>query len=144
MQVPLTKAIVVASVAWPLLLGAAVVAQVHDRSAAWTTVVYAACARVCHQLPGRSFHTAGVQWPVCARCSGLYLAAGVGALAAFLRRRPTPWSAISIVALAAVPTAVTLGLEWTALAPMTNLLRFAAALPLGAAIAFAMVDAVKQ
>jgi hypothetical protein len=38
---------------------------------------------------------------------------------------------------------VTLALEWTALAPMTNLMRFLAALPLGAAITFVLVDTVR-
>ena len=37
---------------------------------------------VCHQLPDRSFHPAGVQMPVCARCAGLYFGAGLGVLAA--------------------------------------------------------------
>ena len=42
---------------------------------------------VCHQLPDRSFHPAGVQMPVCARCAGLYFGAGLGVLAAAAFRR---------------------------------------------------------
>ena len=37
---------------------------------------------VCHQRPDRSFHPGGVKMPVCARCAGLYLGAGLGVLAA--------------------------------------------------------------
>ena len=48
-----------------------------------------------------------------------------------------------LVALAAVPTALTLGLEWTALASINNAWRFAAALPLGAAIGYVLVDVSK-
>ncbi|MBU6997442.1 MAG: DUF2085 domain-containing protein [Theionarchaea archaeon] len=33
---------------------------------------------VCHQLPQRSFHIAGHQLPVCARCTGIYLGALIG------------------------------------------------------------------
>lgn len=37
---------------------------------------------ICHQLPERSFHLGGAQLPLCARCSGTFLAAllGLGAL----------------------------------------------------------------
>jgi len=33
---------------------------------------------VCHQLPDRSFHVAGEQLPLCARCSGTFMGAIVG------------------------------------------------------------------
>jgi len=33
---------------------------------------------VCHQLPARSFHVAGEQLPLCARCSGTFMGAVVG------------------------------------------------------------------
>ena len=43
--------------------------------------VYAAGSLVCHQRPERSFHLAGAQLPVCARCLGLYVGGFVGAIA---------------------------------------------------------------
>jgi hypothetical protein len=43
------------------------------------------------------------------------------------------------LAIAAVPTVLTLGLEWLDLARVTNIDRALAALPLGAAIAFVIV-----
>ena len=46
-----------------------------------------AAGRVCHQRPERSFHVAGVQLPVCARCTGLYVSGAAGALAALARLR---------------------------------------------------------
>jgi uncharacterized membrane protein len=85
-----------------------------------------------------------VKWPVCARCSGLYLAAPLGALVALagghgLRRQRD----LRILALAAVPTAVSFVLEHGGLAPMTSTLRFIAALPLGAAVAWVVVRAAR-
>jgi len=110
----------------------------------WVVALYTACSFVCHQIPERSFHTAGVQWPVCARCAGLYLSAPFGALASFwaLGRHaigPEGLRATRIVAIAAVPTAITLALEWGGLAAPSNMVRALAALPLGGAIAFVMV-----
>jgi uncharacterized membrane protein len=134
------SALVLASVLWPLTLGAAVAVRARGAEPIWTDVIYVAASRVCHQRPERSFHTAGVQWPVCGRCAGLYLAAPIGALAAWLARRRAPWMRAPFwLAIAALPTVVTLGLEWLDLAHVTNLDRALAALPLGAAMAFVIV-----
>lgn len=35
---------------------------------------------VCHQLPSHSFHSGDLQFPICARCSGLYLGCFIGIL----------------------------------------------------------------
>jgi uncharacterized membrane protein len=143
----LVRAFVVAAIGWPIALGAVVWVQAAGDRPLWAVAIYAACSFVCHQIPERSFHTAGVQWPVCARCAGLYLSAPAGALFALwsLHGRPTVQaasSAIRLVAIAAVPTATTLALEWAGLAAPSNVVRAVAALPLGAAIAFVMVRAV--
>jgi len=135
-----SRVLIVASLLWPLVLGAAVIANVRSSNARWTAIVYLAGSTICHQRPERSFHTAGVKWPVCGRCSGLYAAAPIGALAAAgFRRRRREWPAIAFVAAAALPTAATIALEWLHLSPMSNLARALAALPLGAAIAFTLV-----
>jgi hypothetical protein len=75
---------------------------------------------------------------VCGRCSGLYLAAPFGALLALLPRR-LHLNPRALFAIASAPTALTLVLEWTHLAPMSNVSRALAALPLGAAIAWILV-----
>jgi uncharacterized membrane protein len=132
--------LVLAAVLWPLTLGAAVATRVRGAEPIWTDVIYVAASRVCHQRPERSFHTAGVQWPVCGRCAGLYLSAPIGAFAAwFARRRARGMRASTWLAIAALPTVATLGLEWLDLAHVTNTERAFAALPLGAAIAFVIV-----
>jgi uncharacterized membrane protein len=145
------KILVAASIAWPLVLAAAVWDRAATGGSVWTHVLYVAASRICHQRPERSFHTGGVKWPVCGRCSGLYLAAPVGALAAVsIRRRRRRVKAaaagrlirhdlVAILLLASLPTAVTLAAEWTGLLPVTTFVRALGALPLGAAIGFAIV-----
>ena len=143
----LTKALVAAAIAWPLVAGGAVwqrASHPEGRPGPWAAVVYLAGARICHQRPERSFATRDVPWPVCARCSGLYLAAPFGALALLARRRyvvggatapPDGW----LVAGAAIPTVLTLLWEWGGMGTPSNLTRFTTALPLGAAIMFVLL-----
>ena len=93
-------------------------------------------ALVCHQRPERSFHLAGAQLPVCARCTGLYLSAAVGILFAWARRRSSPvpfanWRACLL--WAALPTAATLLFEWWRPSGASGAVRAVAAVPLGAA-----------
>ena len=139
----LAQVLVGAAIAWPLI-GAAALWQRGTPEPAWTTVVYAAAGQVCHQRPERSFHTHGAAWPVCARCSGLYLAAPFAAIAAFRRRTQSSrrFDPLRLVILASVPTALTLAWEWGGLGTPSNVWRFITALPLGAAVAFVLVETV--
>jgi len=144
----MARALAIAAIVWPILLGAAVWQRVQGQVGVLSVIVYTAGSQICHQKAERSFHTAGVQWPVCGRCSGLYLSAPFGAIAAMvaLRRQRRPLSQTSSnqpagnsdvrwLMVASLPTVVTFTLEWFG-APMTTLARALAALPLGAAIAF--------
>jgi uncharacterized membrane protein len=136
-----------AAIAWPMVGGAAVWRRAESPAEpAWTTLVYTAASRICHQRPERSFHTHDVAWPVCARCTGLYLAAPFAALVAFSRRsrRASQLHPLRLVALAAIPTALTLFWEWGGLGTPSNLVRFVTALPLGAAIAFVLIATVSD
>ena len=149
----MVKLLIVLSFAWPVTLTAAATSRIAEAAPAFSGLVYLAASRVCHQMPYRSFRTAQVQWPVCARCSGLYLAAPIGAVAAMTslrrRRRPGPVlserqrvegpSLVPWIVAAAVPTALTLACEWLHLVPISNLARAIAALPLGAMVAYAVV-----
>lgn len=110
-------------------------------AAVLTASVYAAGSLVCHQDPSRSFHAAGARLPVCARCTGLYESAALGAvvwvvLGPWLRRRrssfgatSTPWR--SWLVLAAVPTLATVALEILELWHPASAVRAVAAVPLG-------------
>jgi Predicted membrane protein (DUF2085) len=147
----LVKLLVAASLIWPLILAAAVWDRAATGGSIWTQAIYLACSRICHQRPERSFYTTGVKWPVCGRCSGLYLFAPFGAVAAMVaprrRWRQSPTQSANTrtgddhvrwLILASLPTVATFVLEWSG-APMTSLVRALAALPLGAAIAFVIV-----
>jgi len=135
----MVKALVLGSILWPLLLASAAWARIEHSSSGWPSLVYLAASRVCHQRPERSFHTAGVKWPVCGRCSGLYLAAPAGALLGAVVLAHRRYSAVRLLVIAAIPTAITVALEWPHLAEVTNVQRFVTALPLGAAIAYVLV-----
>jgi hypothetical protein len=147
-MIRLRTLIILLTCAWPLLLTAAVAGRVADTGPIWTTAVYLAAQRVCHQQPTRSLTTAGVQWPVCGRCAGLYLAAPIGVWLVAGRRRggsvrgSAALAAIAPsvkLAVAAGPSLITWGLEWSGLATVTTATRLLAALPLGAAIGAILV-----
>lgn len=93
---------------------------------------------ICHQISERSFYMDGAQLPVCARCLGIYAGFAAGALAACL-----PAKAGSHLLLAAVPTLVTVILEWTGLWYPSNMTRAIAGLPLGIAVALVVIRAVE-
>ena len=80
-----------ATLAWLVLVVALPAALAREAGGRAVTLVSAGAyligGVVCHQRPERSFHPGGVQMPVCARCFGLYLGAGLGVLAAGVRRR---------------------------------------------------------
>jgi uncharacterized membrane protein len=114
-----------------------------------TALTYFGAGYICHQRPERSFQLGGHQLPVCARCTGLYLAAPFGLAGAWLmgRRRGADdrtyrWWRVVIVA-AAVPTAVSVGLEWIGGPGLSNnVSRALTALPLGATLAAVVGAAV--
>jgi hypothetical protein len=130
-----------AAVVWAILIVAAPWAGVAAGApsvARWTAAgTYLAGSVVCHQRSERSFHLHDMKWPVCARCSGLYLGGAAGVLLAWLsgrRRTAVPFGAWRGILIAtAAPTAVTLGLEWWNPAWSSGLVRALSAAPLGAA-----------
>jgi uncharacterized membrane protein len=125
-----------AAAAWVVLLVAAPLTSSSRHPPLAAVAVYDAGALICHQQADRSFAIRGVPLPVCGRCTGLYLAAACGALAAWLargRRPPEARTARLVLAVAALPMAVSIGLEWTGVAAGSNLSRFLSALPLGVA-----------
>ena len=134
----LPAALTVAALVWLALL---VLAPYVGREMA---VVYAFASGVCHQRPERSFHLAGVQLPVCARCLGLYASGALGAALAWPSTRGAqsaldPRQARLVFAAAAAPTIVTVGLEWLGLAYPSNAVRAMASLPLGGAAGWVFV-----
>jgi uncharacterized membrane protein len=140
----MARALAAATVGWLVLLGVAMAPPVRATAPGLSALVYLAAGRVCHQNPERSFHAGGVQWPVCARCAGLYLAAPIGALLALRRRGAlTRRGAVSVLSTFGAPTAITFAAEHLAGLPMTNGARFIAAWPLGAAAAWIIIVTVR-
>jgi uncharacterized membrane protein len=134
------------AVAWVAIVVAAPLALAHG-STLFPALVYEAAGLVCHQRPERSFHLAGIQLPVCARCFGLYASGAAGALAACLSGAavsagmPAGGRALTL-GLAALPTAATVALEWAGLLHPGGQVRALAALPLGAAAGWLFVRAL--
>jgi uncharacterized membrane protein len=97
------------------------------------TAIYAASSLVCHQRPERSLTSCNRQWPVCGRCSGLYLGAAAGVLlaAAGVGRRGSWRQWRMRMLLSAIPTAALWLGEIAGLGDPGTPLRLALALPLG-------------
>ena len=132
----------IAAVAWAIVIVAAPVVWHIERIAAPLSVLYAAASRICHQRPERSFFVAGAQMPVCARCSGLYLAGAVGALIGWTARRQPRSTALLV--LAALPTAITFALEFVGIMHFSNIVRAVAALPLGIVAGYVFVAILRE
>jgi uncharacterized membrane protein len=92
---------------------------------------YAAGSLVCHQRPERSFHMWGVQLPVCARCTGIYVGAACASFAPARRRVLRP---AILLAAAAVPALLSLVFEWTTGVTPSNVIRAATGFLIGAAV----------
>jgi uncharacterized membrane protein len=114
-------------------------------------ITYTVGSFVCHQLPERSFHLGGVQIPVCARCIGVYGGFAVMAWAFVAApRRPrsngprglTARSARWIFVVSALPTALTLAVEWSGIWRGSNVVRAIAGSTLGVGLAFVVMSAV--
>jgi uncharacterized membrane protein len=124
----------VLSIVWATLIVAAPALPVPLAGA-----LYLFGSAICHQIPERSFHVDGAQLPVCARCLGIYL----GAVLAFaVARRGTPERGRQVLVAGAIPTMVTVALEWMGLWSPANTVRAAAGVPIGAAVALVVTGAV--
>jgi hypothetical protein len=144
--------VALAAVGWAVMLATAAVARgASGGPRLLADVVYAVGDRVCHQRPERSFSTGGHAWPVCARCTGLYVGGAVGALAAFGRtrgrrrgtaRRPGAERFRRPLLVAAAPTACAWALEWVGGWPVSNAARWGAAVPLGLVIGWLIAQAL--
>jgi uncharacterized membrane protein len=145
-------AFVVTCVAWTAALVAAPYVVAHRAPSGFgfkaAVGVYLSAGLVCHQDPARSFHLFNVQLPVCARCAGLYFGAPLGAclaLSGWFRGRLLVIGrhAVAWLCLAAVPTALTVGLEWMGATAVQSGVRALTAVPLGVLIAIILCAAVR-
>jgi len=131
------------AVLWIAALAAAPIAASPRLSA----VTYAAGSLICHQRPERSFQYEGAQYPVCARCFGLYagavggvlLWAAVGGVGRTTSRRAArltePGVVRRLLIITALPTVVTVAASWLGWWDAGNIARAILAIPLGATMA---------
>jgi uncharacterized membrane protein len=137
---------------WAVLLGVAATVWVGLLVVAPYLPGYAGAALygtgslICHQIAERSFHVAGFQLPVCARCLGLYAGVWLGVIGRLwhggLPSLDSPRAARTFAALAAVPTAVTWTFEAIGIWTPSNVTRAVAGLPLGVVVGLVVAGTV--
>ena len=149
----LRNAFTAAAVVWAGLLVAVPFAASRPHASPPVSVlivaVYGAGSLVCHQLAERSYHLWTVQMPVCARCAGIYVGAVLGVVGARAFQAAAVRSADSLalhrvrfaLALAVLPSLLTLVYEWTTGVMPAHAIRFAAGVPIGAVVAWLVVAA---
>jgi uncharacterized membrane protein len=142
----LAPALALAALVWLALL---IVTPLAPPSLA--TLMYTAGAVICDQIPERSFHLAGFQIPVCARCLGIYAGAALAASVHLLASGASDssrWRILSaadarrVFLLGAIPTLVTKALEWAGVWQGTNVVRAIAGVALGVGGALVVMSAV--
>jgi uncharacterized membrane protein len=112
-------------------------------------IIYAAGGLICHQRPERSFFLDGHQFPVCARCTGLYLSAAVGIIGWLALKIARRWTSLPfdarlakrVVIISAIPTAISFMTGVLGMWDGSNLTRAILAIPFGASLG-AVVAAV--
>ena len=146
MQRALAAILTIGAIAWSaaLFLAPHALTGGSPRFASAAATLYQAAGLICHQRPERSFHLAGAQQPVCARCTGLYVSGAVALVAWLVSRRPRmPRRTRVIIAAAAIPTALSVALEFIGLLHSSNTLRAVSALPLGAAAGWIFIQSLR-
>ena len=139
---PLAAVLTAAAVAWVALIVAAPSAA-GGRLPLLGSVTYQIGSRICHQRPERSFHLAGTQMPVCARCFGLYAGGASGLVLAWAFRRWSTRTIRSSLFVAALPIALSVGLEWLRIFGTSNVFRWLTGVPLGLVAGFAIVNLLR-
>jgi uncharacterized membrane protein len=148
---------------WPAaMVSATRIAALPGRGAAaslLSAAVYISGSLLCHQRPERSFYLWSAQFPVCARCTGIYVGAALGALVGLVRLTPNHSDVVSgfsrtnfvasgfsrtarlVLFVASLPTAVTLAYEWITGVTPANAIRALSGVVLGAAAAIVVMRA---
>lgn len=148
MQRVVAVGLTVGAVAWTAAVILAPLAAAAGVASPLVALMYEAAGLVCHQRPARSFQLSGVALPVCARCVGLYASAAAGSVVAWAgavsSTRVVSRRARLLLAIAALPTAVTVLIEWLGLAHLSSVARALWALPLGAVAGWLFVRMLRE
>ena len=123
----------------------------HEVLTSFAVLAYTAGGIVCHQLPERSFFWGAWQYPVCARCTGLYASAVLGlagwAVARWRHRRAwrvAPRAALVVLAATALPTALSVVTAAAGWWDGGNVTRALLGVPLGATAGALLAAAVAK
>jgi uncharacterized membrane protein len=84
----------------------------------------------CHRLPERSFYFKGKQFPVCARCTGVYLGQFIMIFLIILGLRPEIFVSLLLI----IPLAIDGTIQYFNLLASTNIRRFITGLIGGAGL----------
>jgi len=138
---------------WAVVLVSApvVTANYASRDSLFTlgAAAYIVGTIVCHQQADRSFRLSETTFPVCARCTGLYVGAGVAALMIFAlgavrTQRRCRWKdARTLLIVSALPTVVSILVETLGVVDPGNLVRAFSGIPLGGAALFVTGDVLR-
>ena len=74
------------------------------RDELWFRAMALGAAAGCHQRPDRSFFFGEYQFPVCARCTGVFLGQSAAAAALLCGKRVPAWAAAALL--------LTMGADW--------------------------------
>ena len=132
-----------AALVWVATIFAAPIILAHGATLP-VLLIYQAGSLICHQLPDRSFHLAGVQMPVCARCTGLYVSGALGACAALMGSQTQVRGVRWWLAIAAAPTVLSVAGEWAGLVHPSDIARALLGFPLGAMCGWWIVRALRS
>lgn len=107
--------------------------------------VYLVGSVICHQRPDRSFFVGGGQMPVCARCAGIYLGAAMALSVMAVTGNRRSWSTqvnVTMCGISAIPSLATLVYELMTGVTPSNIVRAAAGVPFGIAVAWIVARAI--
>jgi len=148
---PIRGAFASLALIWPAVLLAAtrIAALPHRGTAAYlmSAAVYYGGSLICHQRPERSFAVWGAQFPVCARCTGIYFGAAIGVIGALVLRKPIvavrlkPDTTAVMLIAASIPAALTLLYEWGTGVTPANWIRATSGVVLGGVAALVVMRA---
>ena len=109
------------------------------RDELWFRAMELGAAAGCHQRPDRSFFFGEYQFPVCARCTGVFLGQSAAAAALLCGKRVPAWAAAALL--------LTMGADWfvqyTGLRESTNPRRLVTGILGGAGIVFLWFCAIR-
>lgn len=90
----------------------------------WITLMNLGHRMGCHQIPERSFSFKGYQFPVCARCTGVFFGEIITIIILIAQYRISPWLSLFFMLVMGIDW----GLQYLDILPSTNIRRLVSGL----------------